>query len=41
MEDKIHTRDEEAQVAVAQDGSNTDEACTPTGNDADVLPGVL
>jgi hypothetical protein len=34
-------RDEEAEVGVAQNRGDADEACTAAGNDADILPGVL
>ena len=32
---------EEADVGVVENGGDTDEAGTPSGNDGDVLPGVL
>jgi hypothetical protein len=35
------TRNEEAQVAVAQDGSNTDQTRTTTRHNAHILPRVL
>jgi hypothetical protein len=35
------TRDEEAQIAVAQDGSNTDETRTSTRYNTHILPCVL